>query len=55
MNFKKILLITASVFLPGGLLAAAGYFLVRKLKKVKDAIPSEAKVGDDAKNENQVN
>jgi hypothetical protein len=53
MNFKKLLLGSALVLLPGSLLVAAGYLLFQRFRRKDDTIPVEASNPNEPEDENQ--
>lgn len=55
MNFKKILLGSVAILLPGGFVAVAGYVLYKKLRSKKNAVQGETGDADCCKDQNKNN
>ena len=52
-RFKKLLLGSAAIILPGGLIVAAGYFLYKRFGRSKNAIHVEAGNSSSTENTNE--
>jgi hypothetical protein len=54
-KFKKILLGSAAILLPGGFLVITGLLAYKKFRRKRDAIHSEASDTNNSENQNKVN